>query len=85
MNKVFSNMKEQDPKLGNLMESLYAQKAVKVGGSNALKGRQFNSGIRDVKTEAYKQATTQLGVKLGDQLPDISKPFTESSEQRTAR
>ncbi|MEE4377224.1 MAG: hypothetical protein V2J55_06890 [Candidatus Competibacteraceae bacterium] len=71
VNKVFSNMKNQDPKLGGLMESLYSQKAVKVDGSNALKSRQFNSGIREVKTESYKQATNELGIKLAGKLPEI--------------
>lgn len=71
VNQVFSNMKQQDPKLGNVMESLYAKKAGKADNSNMLQGRQFNSGIRNVKIEAYKQAANQLGIQLEGRLPEI--------------
>ena len=71
VNQVFSNMKQQDPKLGDVMESLYAKKAAKADNSNVLKGRQFNSGIRNVKIEAYKQAANQLGIQLEGRLPEI--------------
>ena len=69
--KVFSNMKRQDPKLGTLMENLYDEKAVKAGGGPVLKGRQFNAGIREAKTQSYDKAISQLGAQLAGKLPEL--------------